>query len=182
MLRQVPDLSQRNWPLQQRRRADRRQLFVEQLAHSQPMVGCIAIDHSRIETFTAKVHPMLHCGGQLHWHIRPQRLPLHQPWQQPAHHAGWGLELQGGIAPANLAHALFDQAKDLLYPRQPILALAGQAQAAGLALKQGITQMLFKPGNLTADGALGDVELLCSAGEIAMLGRDQKGVKRWQGR
>ena len=84
--------------LQQRRRAHRGQLFIEQLARPQPVVWRIAIDHSCIEPLTAQIHTVLHRGGQLDRHVRPQRLPLHQPWQQPAHHAGRCLELQGGTA------------------------------------------------------------------------------------
>lgn len=82
----------------------------------------------------------------------------------------------------HLAHPLFDQREYLLHPWQPVLALARQAQAAGLALEQGITQVLLEGCDLPADSTLGNVQLLPGAGEIAVLGGDQKGVQRGQRR
>ncbi|MNE58323.1 hypothetical protein D3C80_1533440 [compost metagenome] len=125
---------------------------------------------------------MLHRGGQFHRYIRAQCLPFHQARQQPAHHAGRGLELQGRAAPTHFTHALLDQREHLLHPRQPVLAFTGQAQPAGLALEQGITQVFFEGSDLAADGALGDVQLLPCTGEVAVLGGDQKGVQGGQGR
>ncbi|MNZ42674.1 hypothetical protein D3C78_602570 [compost metagenome] len=182
VLIKVGDLLQGQGAAQQLRRAHRRQLFIEQFLGLQAMVGSGAIDHRRIEHFPTKIHPVLHRSGQLHRHVRAQRLPFHQARQQPAHHAGRGLELQGGAARAYLLHPFLDQGEHLLHPRQPVLAFASQAQATGLAQEQRITQVLFKAGNLTAHRALSDVQQLCGAGEVAALGSDQKGVQGRQWR
>lgn len=128
-------------------------MFIEQLAHMQPVVWRIAINHRCIEALATKIHAMLHRGGQLHRYVRAQCLPLHQARQQPAHHAGWGLELQGSAASTDLTHALLNQREYLLYTRQPVLAFAGQAQPAGLALEKRITQVRFEGSDLPADGA-----------------------------
>jgi len=77
---------------------------------------------------------------------------------------------------------LFDQGEYLLHAWQPVLPLTRQGQAAGLALKQGVTQVFFKPSDLPADGTLGDMQLLSGTGEIAMLGGDQEGVQGGEGR
>ncbi|MNV95731.1 hypothetical protein D3C71_1906570 [compost metagenome] len=42
--------------------------------------------------------------------------------------------------------------------------------------------MFFEGCNLAADSALGDVQLLPGAGEVAVLGGDQKRVQGRQGR
>ncbi|MNP27655.1 hypothetical protein D3C76_1205780 [compost metagenome] len=182
VLLQIRQLLQGQRARQQLRRTHRCQLFIEQFEFLQTMVGGGTIYHRRIKHFATKIHPMLHRGGQLHRHIRAQRLPLHQPWQQPAHHAGGRLELQRGAARTDLLHTFLDQGEHLLHPWQPVLAFAGQAQATGLAQEQRITQVLFKPGNLTTDCALGDVQQLRGASEVAALGRDQKGMQGGQRR
>ncbi|MNT44296.1 hypothetical protein D3C72_1808170 [compost metagenome] len=82
----------------------------------------------------------------------------------------------------HLAHPLFDQGEHLLHPRQPVQAFTGQAQPTRLALEQGITEVFFECCNLAADSALGDVQLLPGAGEVAVLGGDQKRVQGRQGR
>ncbi|MNR64915.1 hypothetical protein D3C85_1877410 [compost metagenome] len=69
---------------------------------------------------------------------------------------------------------MFDQREYLLHAWQPVLPFTGQAQPTGLALEQGITQMLLEGRDLSADGALGDMQLLPGTGEIAVLGGDQK--------
>ncbi|MNN13092.1 hypothetical protein D3C81_1261110 [compost metagenome] len=179
---QVVDLHQRQGALQQRRCTHGGQLFVEQFAHLQPMVRQAAVHHRCVEAFAAKIHAMLHRGGQLYRYIGAQRLPFHQTRQQPAHHAGRGLELQGGVMPADFPYPLFDQREHLLHPRQPVLAFTRQAQAARLALEQGVTEVLLQCGDLPADGALGDVQLLPGTGEITVLCSDQEGVQGGQGR
>jgi len=107
---------------------------------------------------------------------------LHQARQQPAHHAGGSLELQGVAAAADLLQRVTDQAEDLLHPQRPLAAFFGQAQAPCLALEQGIAQMAFQPGDLPAHRALGDVQLRGSVGEVAALGGDPEGVQRGQRR
>ncbi|MNV99341.1 hypothetical protein D3C71_1946880 [compost metagenome] len=77
---------------------------------------------------------------------------------------------------------MLNQREHLLHPWQPVLAFTGQAQPTGLALEQGITQMLLEGRDLSADGALGDMQLLPGTGEIAVLGGDQKRMQGGQGR
>ena len=99
---------------EQCRRADWRELFVEQVSRFGGLLGDGRIDHRRIELLAAKVHGVGHGSGEFHRHVRALLLPLHQAWQQPAHHAGGRLELQGLAAAADLLHCLTDQAKHLL--------------------------------------------------------------------
>ncbi|MCY1438291.1 hypothetical protein D9M71_544850 [compost metagenome] len=182
VLLQIRQLLQGQRARQQLRRTHRCQLFIEQLEFLQTMIGGGAIHHRRIKHFATKIHPVLHRSGQLHWHIRAQRLPLHQPWQQPAHHAGGRLELQRGAARTDLLHTFLDQGEHLLHPWQPVLAFAGQAQTTGLAQEQGITEMILEAGNLPTDRTLGNVQQLRRAGEVAALGGDQKSMQGGQRR
>ncbi|MCY1442355.1 hypothetical protein D9M71_587210 [compost metagenome] len=90
--------------------------------------------------------------------------------------------MQGFALLADLFHGLVDQAENLLHPGQPLPSFGSQVQASGLANEQLITQVIFQPGDLPADCALGDVQLFGGPGEIAALRGNQKSVQRRQGR
>jgi len=168
--------------VQQMRGAYRGQLFVEQVLAFALGPRLRAVDHGGIESLATKVHPVLHAAGQFHRHVGAQFLPVQQLGQQPAQHAGRGLDLQRGTANAGVLDCLADHVEHLPDPRIQRLALFGQTQAASLAMEQRIPQMLLKPGDLPAHCALGDMQLLGGPGEVAALCGDQKRVQGGQGR
>ncbi len=95
-----------------------RELFIEQVVGDLGAAGLGAVDHRGVEFFPAKIHAILHGGGQLHRHVRALCLPAHKARQEPAHYAGGGLELQGFALCADLFDGLVDQDEDLLNARQ----------------------------------------------------------------
>ncbi|MCY1433581.1 hypothetical protein D9M71_496130 [compost metagenome] len=141
-----------------------------------------AVDDRRVELVATEVHPVGDGGGEFHRHVRALGLPFHQAWQQPAHGAGGGLELQGLAPGADFLHGFVDQGEYLLDTRKEVAALIGQGQAPRLAQEQRIAKVAFQAGDLPADRALGDMQQLGGAGEVAALGGDQEAVQGGQWR